>query len=99
MKKSKRAKPTKAAVSAKNVKGNVALDLAVALRLGATAGAMALPVLRAAVDGPDALAGLLAAVDRELRIAMFVTGSRTVADLRRATLRRLDGTVVAGEPG
>ena len=75
------------------------VDLAVALRLGAAAGAMALPVLRAASDGPAALSGLLAAVQRELRIAMFVTGSRTVADLRRATLRRMDGTDLAGEPG
>jgi isopentenyl-diphosphate delta-isomerase len=70
------------------------LDLAVALRLGATAGAMALPLLRAAEGGEEAVAGVLAAVRQELVLAAFLTGSRTVADLRRAMLRDRRGQPV-----
>ena len=67
------------------------LDLAIALRLGASAGAMALPLLRAAVASEAALASLMNALRKELCLAMFVTGSRTLGDLRRAPIRGPDG--------
>lgn len=63
------------------------LQLAVALRLGASAGAMARPLLQAAAGGAGAVESLLEAVRLELRVAMFAAGCRTLADLRRAPLR------------
>jgi isopentenyl-diphosphate delta-isomerase len=70
------------------------LDLARAIRLGAAAGAMALPLLRAASEGGIAVEALLHALRLELRIAMFATGSRTLDDLRRAPMRDPSGTRV-----
>jgi isopentenyl-diphosphate delta-isomerase len=67
------------------------LDLAKAIRLGAAAGAMAGPLLRAAERGPETLARALSATLLELRVAMFLTGSRTIAELRAATIRGTDG--------
>ncbi len=60
------------------------LDLAKALALGATLGGMALPLLRAqAVGGPEGAEAALAEVELGLRAAMLLTGSRSIADLRR----------------
>jgi isopentenyl-diphosphate delta-isomerase len=67
------------------------LDLARAIRLGAAAGAMALPLLRAAAEGGTAVEALLHALRLELRVAMFATGSRTLDDLRRAPMRDPSG--------
>jgi isopentenyl-diphosphate delta-isomerase len=59
------------------------LDVATALGLGAVLAGMASPVLRAAVQSAYAVEDELSAVLAELRIAMFCTGSATLADLRR----------------
>jgi len=63
------------------------LDLALAIRIGADAGAMALPLLRAAEEGPERLDELLDTVLFELSAVMFGTGSRTLKDLRGAPVR------------
>ncbi len=62
------------------------LDLAKALALGAHAGGFALPVIRAAQDGTDAVEALLRGYERALKTVMLLTSSRTVADLRKAPL-------------
>lgn len=61
------------------------LDVARAIALGASAAGIARPVLRALVSGGrDAAGALLDSVLAELRAAMLLTGSATIADLRRA---------------
>lgn len=70
------------------------LDLARAIRLGASAGAMARLLLQAAEEGEASILGLLTTLRLELRVAMFATGSRTLADLRRTPLRGPDGARV-----
>ncbi|WP_181953510.1 type 2 isopentenyl-diphosphate Delta-isomerase [Paracoccus luteus] len=62
------------------------LDVARAVRLGADLAGQAAGVLPAARDGAEALAGHLSEVVEQLRIAMFCTGSRDLAALRRAPL-------------
>lgn len=59
------------------------IDIAKALALGADLGGMALPLLKPAMDGEEALTTAVSAVLQELRAAMFLTGSGTVADLRK----------------
>lgn len=83
------AMPSVAAVASGGLR--TGLDLARAVRLGASAGAMALPLLRAAAEGGTAVESLLHAMRLELRVAMFATGSRTLADLRRAPMRGPEG--------
>lgn len=62
-----------------------ARDAAVAIGLGAHMVGAARPFLKRLVeDGPDALRTTLELWRRHLRAAMFLTGSRTVAELRRA---------------
>jgi isopentenyl-diphosphate Delta-isomerase len=59
------------------------LDVARALALGATAAGIARPVLRALRSGGRASAlGFLDGVEAELRAAMLLTGSRSLAALR-----------------
>lgn len=60
------------------------LDIARALALGATAAGTAGGVLRAAATSFEATRAELEQMIYELRVAMFLTGSRTVAELRRA---------------
>ncbi len=61
------------------------LDVARAIALGATAAGLARPVLRALAQGGRAgAAALLDRVERELRTAMLLTGSRNLAALRAA---------------
>ncbi len=62
------------------------LDVARALRLGADLAGQAAGVLEAAVESADAVVEHFEAVMAELRIACFCTGSRTLAELRRAPL-------------
>ncbi len=60
------------------------LDIAKSLALGADLAAVAGPVLKAAVESSDAARELLSRFIRELRLAMFCTGSPRPTDLRRA---------------
>jgi isopentenyl-diphosphate delta-isomerase len=60
------------------------LDAARAIALGATAVGVARPLLQAVLDGgDDAVTGWIERFGEELRAAMFLTGSGTVAALRR----------------
>src|SRR5437016_2616921 len=58
------------------------IDAAKCLSLGADAAGFAAPLLRAAVAGPEALAGELRRLQIELRLAMFCVGAAGVAELR-----------------
>ena len=60
------------------------LDVARALALGATAAGTAGGILRAAATGYEATRTELGYLVYELKVAMLLTGSRTVAELRRA---------------
>lgn len=60
------------------------LDAARALALGATLVGMGFPFLKAASEGLDAIREFLEQFLGELRVAMQLTGSATVADLQRA---------------
>jgi isopentenyl-diphosphate delta-isomerase len=60
------------------------LDVARAIALGATAAGIAGGVLKAAATSYEATKAELELLVYELRVAMFLTGSRTVAELRRA---------------
>lgn len=62
------------------------LEAAKALALGADLVGIALPVLRAAHKGKKAVIGFLNGFMAELRAAMFLTGCRRIADLRRTSL-------------
>jgi len=62
------------------------VDVAKALALGADMAGMALPFLEPATRSPEAVSEALAEIIEGLRIAMFATGSRTVAQLRGALL-------------
>lgn len=60
------------------------LDIARAVALGATAAGTAGGVLKAAATGYDETLAELTQLVYEFRVAMFLTGSRTVEELRRA---------------
>jgi isopentenyl-diphosphate delta-isomerase len=60
------------------------VQVAKALALGADLAGLALPFLRAADDSDAAVAALIDELVTALRIALFATGSRTIADLRDA---------------
>lgn len=62
------------------------LDIAKCLALGADLGGLAGPFLRSAAVSVEAVGDSLRLATAEVRTAMFVTGSRTLADLRRAPL-------------
>lgn len=66
-----------------------ARDAAVAIALGAHLTASARPLLQTLLDaGPGALADRLHGWRRQLRGMMFLTGARSIAELRHARLRR-----------
>jgi isopentenyl-diphosphate delta-isomerase len=64
------------------------IEVAKAIAVGADAASLALPLLRAADRSVEEAVLALRRVIEELRTAMFVTGCRTVADLRRRPLTR-----------
>jgi isopentenyl-diphosphate delta-isomerase len=75
------------------------IEIAKALALGADAAAAALPVLRAADRSVDDAVQALEQLMAELRTAMFLTGCRTVADLRkRRLIHARDLTSGGGDP-
>lgn len=59
------------------------IHVAKCLALGATLAGMALPLLRACMQGEEALGRRIEQILQELRIAMFLTGSRSVTDMAR----------------
>lgn len=68
-------------------------DMAIAIALGAHITGSARVLLKQLLDGgSESLAALLTVWKRQLRGMMFLTGSRTVEDLRNARLRVLSGT-------
>jgi isopentenyl-diphosphate delta-isomerase len=74
------------------------IEVAKAIALGADAAAIALPILRAADRSIDEAVEVVTRIVEELRTAMFLTGARTVADLRtRKVHRARDLTACAGE--
>jgi isopentenyl-diphosphate delta-isomerase len=58
------------------------IDLAKSLTLGANLGGMALPLFRAGMKGEETLTSTIEDIHQQLRVAMFLTGSRSIADLR-----------------
>ena len=62
------------------------LHIAKAIALGAHYGGLALPLLKSASSGENAAVERLTVVIEELRNAMFLTGSRSIDELRRAPL-------------
>ena len=62
------------------------LDAAKALALGADAVAVALPLLRPALESAEAVRDVLTRIVDELRIAMHCAGAGSVTDLRRVNL-------------
>ena len=60
------------------------LDIAKSLALGAGLSGMALPLLKPAMESDETLARTIEAIHRELAVAMFLTGSARVANLRKA---------------
>ncbi len=62
------------------------IDVAKAIALGADIVGLAYPFLRAAVESADAVEAKVLRTLRELRICMFCTGARTLADLRNVQL-------------
>ncbi|WP_031553291.1 type 2 isopentenyl-diphosphate Delta-isomerase [Parvularcula oceani] len=63
------------------------VEAAKAIRLGADIAGFAGAILRAAIDGPDAVIAHFETVAAQLRAACFCTGSRDLAGLRRAPLQ------------
>lgn len=68
------------------------LDGARAVAAGATAVAMALPLLKAAAESEDAAYDVMMAFRQSFATAMFLVGAKTVHDLRRAA-HRVERTV------
>ncbi len=90
----RRVLPDRVVIASGGIRNGV--EVAKALALGADAGAIALPLLRAAERSIDDAVEAISRVVAELRTAMFLTGARTVADLRtRKLLRARD---LAAEP-
>ncbi len=58
------------------------IDIAKAIALGADAAALAQPFLEAATRSPEAVEEVLHRLIQELKVAMFLVGARTVADLK-----------------
>nr|WP_319540222.1 type 2 isopentenyl-diphosphate Delta-isomerase [uncultured Methanospirillum sp.] len=57
------------------------IDIAKALVLGASLGGMALPLLKPACDGIEALSETIETIQQQLRIALFLTGHTRVSEM------------------
>ncbi len=75
------------------------LQAAKALALGANLAGLALPLLRPATVSAQAVAARLEQLIAELRLATFLTGSRTVEDLRHSPVSALPMTRAPRSPG
>ena len=60
------------------------IDITKALVLGADLAGMALPLLKPACDGTDALRETIRNIHQELRISMFLTGKTRISELSKA---------------
>jgi len=60
------------------------VEAALCLALGANLVGMAGPLLRPAAESAEAVIARLKAVIKQLRVAMFCSGARTIADLDRS---------------
>jgi isopentenyl-diphosphate delta-isomerase len=63
------------------------LDIARCIRLGANMTALAQPFLAPALESTEAVIDKISILQEQLRWAMFLTGSQTLADLRLAALQ------------
>lgn len=71
------------------------IEVAKAIALGADAVAFALPLLKAAEQSVNAAIEAILQIQEELRTALFLTGCRTLGDLKQKALRRqMDLTAV-----
>ncbi len=66
------------------------LDVAKALCFGADVVGLAQPFLEAAMESADSVYQRIQRVVQELKITMFCTGARNLAELRQTELRRVD---------
>jgi len=64
------------------------IDAAKALALGADLAGMAYPFLEAATESPEKVVAKIERVRRELEIAMFCVGARTIEELKQVKLSR-----------
>jgi isopentenyl-diphosphate delta-isomerase len=58
------------------------IDIAKAVVLGADLSGMALPLLKPAIESEQSLYVAIDTIEHQLKVAMFLTGSRTIADLK-----------------
>ncbi|MFT7389406.1 MAG: isopentenyl-diphosphate delta-isomerase [Candidatus Endobugula sp.] len=63
------------------------LDIARCIRLGATMTALAQPFLAPGMESTEAVIDKISILQEQLRWAMFLTGSRTLSDLRTAAVQ------------
>ena len=64
------------------------IDAAKAIALGADLAGMAYPFLQAATESPDQVVEKIQRIRRELEIAMFCVGARTIDELKKVKLSR-----------
>jgi isopentenyl-diphosphate delta-isomerase len=62
------------------------LHVAKAIALGASLCGIGLPLLKLAITGPENVISEIKAITEELKVAMLLTGCRTLADLKRCPL-------------
>jgi len=72
------------------------IDIAKVVALGASLGGMALPLLKPAMESPDALFEKIRYIQDELRIAMYLTGSKNCGELtgKRAYITGKTGEMI-----
>lgn len=67
------------------------IDVAKSIALGATIGGMAGPFLKAAAESVEAVSQLIAILSAQIRIVMLCSGARSIADLQRTPLLKVEG--------